>query len=150
MKIDIQSSTPGATSQDGLLLANPMACGDVSPGPANPPKQLLISPTAKQDLHASLLNSTATIPYSETQAPVNIISHSRTDSFEPYSNSGNFVRGNGHSNSERSSLREKSTKSRPKSPSLFRFFVKSSSGPSSTNGSITNSPLTGTTVKRLA
>lgn len=150
MKIDIQNNT-GATSQDGLLLANPMACGDVSPGPQSPgsnaPKQLT-SPTVKQDVHASLLNSTISCnALSELQGSTNIITHSRTDSFESFNNSGILSRGNG--NPERSSFREKS-KSRPKSPSLFRFFVKSSSGPSSANGSITNSPVPGNAAKRKA
>ncbi|XP_064389663.1 uncharacterized protein LOC135337625 isoform X2 [Halichondria panicea] len=147
MKIDIQSNLGSVATQEGLLLANPMACGDVSPGPGanNTVLKQITSPTAKQDVHFSLHNSTSSNAPTESAA-ANTISHSRTNSLEYSNNSGTLSRANS-SNSERSSFREKS-KSRPKSPSLFRFFVKGHSGSGSTNGSATNSPMTGTTGPR--
>ncbi len=150
MKIDIQSTLGSVSTQEGLLLANPMACGDVSPGPVANSTILkqITSPTAKQDVHFSLHNSTSSPAPTDSgsQAAANTVNHSRTNSLEHSNNSGSLSRGNS-SNSERSSFREKS-KSRPKSPSLFRFFVKGHSGPGSTNGSATNSPMTGATGPR--
>lgn len=158
MKIDLHVANQDS-SQDGLLLANPMACGNVSPGDSAPHQ--VTSP--KHDVHSSLLNSTSPPailgpvlvgdPRSQPQAGTTNnqgVSHSRTDSLENSQNSmsGALTRQLSN-NSERSSFRDKSSKNRPKSPSLFRFFVKGHGvGTNSANGSLTNSPMIGSTGGR--
>ena len=140
MKIDLHANGGSQdSSQDGLLLANPMACGNVSPG-----GKQVTSP--KQDVHFSRLNSTSPPALGDPQ-PASTVSHSRTDSFE-CSTTSQLSRASGVS-SERSSFRDKS-KSRSKSPALFRLFGKQSShsGPGSASGSLTSSPMTGTSGRR--
>lgn len=143
MKIDIHSN--GAPSQDGLLLANPMAYDNTSPGGNNGTTHKQVTSPSKQDVHFSLLNSISPPAVTDPQHG-NPISHSHTNSLE-FSNtfSGTLARG---TSSERSSFRDKSSKSRPKSPSLFRFFVKGHSNGGSANGSLTSSPMTGASGRR--
>ena len=158
MRIDLHVGHQDS-SQDGLLLANPMACGNVSPGDSA--HHQVTSP--KHDVHTSLLNSTSppaipgpglvSEPHTQPQAGTTssqVVSHSRTNSFENSLNStSGAITRQSSNNSERSSFRDKSSKNRPKSPSLFRFFVKGHGvGTNSANGSLTNSPMIGNTGGR--